>query len=71
METFEQGLMGAPLLMRRAGQRLQALVERIVARGNGFHGRAWRIENGSIKRKTAPHEAAPDEFGRRIGKLRQ
>jgi len=37
MKTFQQRMTAATLLMRRSGKRLQAFIERIVPRGDGFH----------------------------------
>ena len=37
MQSFEQGMTTPALLGRRPGERLQALVKRVVPRGNSFH----------------------------------
>src|SRR5471030_2199979 len=44
MQPFEQRVTAAALLRGRSGKRLQALVKRVIPRGNGFH--LGKIQNG-------------------------
>src|SRR6266702_6365037 len=57
MQRFEQGMTAAALLRRRPGERLQALVKRVIPRGNSFHVEGkFRTEE---RRRPAPRRPLP------------